>query len=60
MLDHISKDAHQDKSAIDACKILLGQATERLTMLDPGLGDEELIKSVAAAQAELDVMAGKA
>ena len=35
------------------CAALLGQASERLTILDPEVGEEELIRAVAAALANL-------
>jgi len=37
------------------CRYLLGEASKRLTMLDPEHGEEKLITSVAAEQAKLSL-----
>ena len=52
------KSAEQDQ--LGRCQRLLGGASLRLKILDPGYGEEELIKSVAAEMANLGEMAGKA
>ena len=41
-----------------ACEQLLCRATKHLTVLDPEVGDQELIKSVAAELDNLREMAG--
>ena len=43
-----------------ACQELLFKATVLLKILDPELGDQELISSVEAARANLREMAGEA
>ena len=45
---------------LDRCQDLLEEAGAVLKVLDPEVGEEELIKSVAAELANLHVMAGKA
>ena len=42
------------------CAALLGEASQNLTILDPEVGEEELIKAVAAEVANLREMAGEA
>ena len=39
-----------------ACQDLLQQASKHLTILDPELGEEELVKSVAAELAKLTAL----
>jgi hypothetical protein len=50
----LMREARPPKSA-DGFAMLLEQASKRLTILDPKVGEEELIQAVAAALAKLRI-----
>ena len=53
MLDLMRKNRHAVQDNLVSCAYLLQQASEHFTILDPELGDEELVKSVGAELARL-------
>ena len=47
------------QAALEKCQDLMQDASLKLKILDPELGEKELIKSVAAEVANLNAMAAK-
>jgi ribosomal protein L7Ae-like RNA K-turn-binding protein len=53
LLDLMSENEARVQLWAAACQELLGQARRQLKILDPAVGEKELIKAVAAAAAKL-------
>jgi hypothetical protein len=53
LLDLMRENEASVKRRFMACQDLLGEARQNLTILDPEVGEEELIKAVEAALARL-------
>ena len=53
MIDLLSENGAEVQVNLGQCKSLLEQASWNLKILDPELGEQELVKSVAAEQAKL-------
>jgi hypothetical protein len=60
LLDLMRENKAAVQASVLACQELLRAACSQLKILDPKLGVQELIESVAAEQANLREMAGKA
>ena len=60
LLDLMRADEVVVQAALDVCQHVLNQASLNLKILDPVLGEEEVIKSVAAKMANLHEMTEKA
>jgi len=56
LLDLMRENEAKVQVMAAACQDLLGQARRHLKILDPEVGEEELIKAVEAAQAKLDAL----
>ena len=54
LLAFLRENEARVQEAIGQCVHILDEATKHLQILDPELGDEELIESVAAELARLD------
>jgi hypothetical protein len=59
LLDLLRENEPAVQGMLHDCQRLLNDAIKRLKILNPELGDEELIKSVAAELSNLREMAGK-
>ena len=53
LLDLMRENEASAQISFAGCEMVLETAGEVLTILDPGVGQEELIQAVAAAQAKL-------
>jgi hypothetical protein len=53
LLDLLRENGPTVQESAFACADVLGRASEHLTILDPEVGEEELIQAVAAALANL-------
>ena len=60
LLDLLRENEAAVHDMLFECRSALCVASNNFKILDPELGEEELIKSVAAELANLHVMAGKA
>jgi len=53
LLDLMRENEARVQTVPAMCSVVLGLASEHLTILDPEVGEEELIQAVAAALAKL-------
>ena len=53
LLDLVRESETHVQQMAAPCATVLQQARQHLTILDPGVGEEDLIQAVAAAQANL-------
>ena len=53
MLDQMRENETRVQEWASACASMLEQGSQHLTILDPEVGEEELIQAVAAALAKL-------
>ena len=56
LLDLMRENETRVQKMAAACQELLGQARRQLNILDPEVGEEELIKAVAAEVAKLPAL----
>ena len=56
LLDLVRENGAAVQENLVACQDLLQQASKHLTILDPELGEEELVKSVASELAKLTAL----
>jgi len=57
LLDLMRENEERVQGMAAACQEFLGEARLHLTILDPEVGEDELIKAVAAAQEKLSALA---
>ena len=53
MLDHVRENGAEVQANLVPCQGLLQEASKHLQILDPEVGEEELVKSVAAELAKV-------
>ena len=58
LLDRMRENEARVKKWAAGCAAVLSSASEKLTILDPEVGEEELIQAVAAAMANLSMPPG--
>ena len=56
LLDLMRENETRVQKLAAPCAAVLGQASKQLTILDPEVGEEELIQAVAAAMARLNAL----